>query len=883
MPTPRPDEESVFNAARRLPTPESREAYVAEACGDDRELRARVEALLVAHEDAPGFLESPPVECRAPAGAPIIEGPGTVIGPYRLLEQIGEGGFGVVFLAEQQQPVRRRVALKVIKPGMDTRQVTARFEAERQALALMEHPNIARVLEGGETATGRPYFVMELVRGVPVTEYCDRHHLTVRQRLELFATICHAVQHAHQKGIVHRDLKPSNILVSAPDGAPVAKVIDFGVAKALGQQLTDKTLFTQVVQMIGTPLYMSPEQAERGGLDIDTRSDIYALGVLLYELLTGVPPFDRARLETATYDEIRRMIREEEPAQPSTRIQTLGDTATTATSNRRTDPARLVRLLRGELDWIVMKCLEKDRRRRYPSANELALDLRRFLDGEPVTAGPATLRYKAWKVAHRHRALLGAAAAFALLLVAGSAVSVWMAVRATRAERNATMERDKAVKRLEQVERGIELLGSLFENLDPRAEEKDGKPLRALLGERLEEAVRQLEGETVGDPHAVARLQHTLAVSLVGLGHPEKAIALFTKARETFAAMLGPDHPDTLACMRNLAGAYQDAGNLELALPLYEEALRLTTAKLGPDHPDTVSRMSALAIGYRAAGRPDRALPLLEQALELTRARLGADHPDTIALMSSLGWSYRHAGKLEPALPLLEDALTRAQAKLGADHPSTLTTMSHLASAYRSAGKFQLALPLLEKTLELRRAKLGPDHPRTLISRNNLGLAYLEAGRTDLALPLLEETLRLGKARLGPDHPDVLATMNNLAMGWRGAGKPEKASILFEAVLELTRARLGSDHPNTLIALHNVASGHRSAGRLDQALALFEQAAVGVEKLRFEHEYADRIIRGLTLCQEQLGRHEQAESWRRKWLAARERAREPAGEKAGRR
>ena len=334
------------------------------------------------------------------------ERPGTIIGPYKLLEQIGEGGFGLVFMAEQQQPVRRKVALKILKPGMDTRQVIARFEAERQALALMDHPNIARVLDAGETGSGRPHFVMELVKGVPITDYCDQSRLTTRERLALFTHVCHAVQHAHHKGIIHRDLKPSNVMVTLHDGVPVVKVIDFGIAKALGQQLTDKTLFTGFAQMVGTPMYMSPEQAQLSGLDIDTRSDIYSLGVLLYELLAGVTPFDRERLRTVGYDEMRRIIREEDPPSPSTRLSTLGQAAVTVSAERQSDPKRLCRLLRGELDWIVMKALEKDRNRRYETANELARDVDRYLKDEPVQACPPSAWYRFRKFTRRHKTLL---------------------------------------------------------------------------------------------------------------------------------------------------------------------------------------------------------------------------------------------------------------------------------------------------------------------------------------------------------------------------------------------------------------------------------------------------------------------------------------------
>jgi eukaryotic-like serine/threonine-protein kinase len=426
---------SIFLEAIENHLPERWKAYLDQACvGHDR-LRQRVEVLLRAHAETNSLLDqglAAPSATNSELTSP--EAPGIVIGPYKLLEQIGEGGFGVVFMAEQLQPVRRKVALKVIKPGMDTRQVIARFEAERQALALMDHPNIARVLEAAETLSGRPYFVMELVRGLSMTEYCDQHHLPVHDRLELFINVCQAVQHAHQKGIIHRDIKPSNVLVTLHDGKPVVKVIDFGIAKAMGQQLTDKTLFTNFAQMIGTPLYMSPEQAEMSGLDIDTRSDIYSLGVLLYELLTGTTPFDKERLKQAGFDEIRRIIREEEPPKPSTRMSTVDQAATTASENRQSDRRKLSRLFRGELDWIVMKCLEKDRNRRYESASSFARDVERYLHNEPVQACPPSTWYRAHKFARRQKAVLAVAASLFLavaVIVIGLPVGVLL-----RGERN---------------------------------------------------------------------------------------------------------------------------------------------------------------------------------------------------------------------------------------------------------------------------------------------------------------------------------------------------------------------------------------------------------------------------------------------------------------
>jgi serine/threonine protein kinase/WD40 repeat protein len=436
-------EQSIFSAALEKEDPAERAAFLDQACAGDPALRQRIERLLERHRQPDSFLEAPAAVPAATVDDPITERPGTVIGPYKLLQQIGEGGMGAVFMAEQTEPVQRKVALKIIKPGMDSRHVIARFEAERQALALMDHPNIARVLDAGTTTTGRPYFVMELVKGLPITRYCDERHLTPRQRLELFIPVCQAVQHAHQKGVIHRDLKPSNVLVALYDGNPVPKVIDFGVAKATGPRLTERTLFTEFGQVVGTLEYMSPEQAELNQLDIDTRSDIYSLGVLLYELLTGTTPLERKRLKAGAMLEMLRLIREEEPPKPSTRLSTTEDLPSVA-ANRGLEPKKLRGLVRGELDWIVMKALEKDRQRRYETANGLALDVQRYLHDEPVEACPPSVGYRLRKFTRKHRALLTTAAAFAALLLLATVVSTWLAVEAMRAEAVAKEERDAA-------------------------------------------------------------------------------------------------------------------------------------------------------------------------------------------------------------------------------------------------------------------------------------------------------------------------------------------------------------------------------------------------------------------------------------------------------
>jgi serine/threonine protein kinase/WD40 repeat protein len=451
------DLKAVFSKALELAEPAERARYVAQACGENVQLRAEVESLLGALDKVGSFLEAPAAALGETVEEPRLgEGPGSVIGPYKLREPIGEGGFGVVFLAEQEQPLRRKVALKVLKPGMDTRQVVARFEAERQALALMDHPNIARVFDGGETAGGRPYFVMELVKGVPITQFCDQHRLGPRARLELFVQVCAAVQHAHTKGVIHRDIKPSNVLVTVHDVTPVVKVIDFGIAKALGRQLTDRTVYTGLAEMLGTPAYMSPEQAGLSGLDVDTRSDTYSLGVLLYELLTGTTPFDQQRFRTVGYDEICRIIREEEPPRPSTRISTLGQAAATVCVRRQSDPKRLRQLLRGELDWVVMKCLEKDRGRRYETASSLARDVERYLHDEPVRACPPSLGYRLRKYVRRHKVPALAGSLVLLALVAGIIGTTWGLIRATDAEADAISEakqKEQALTAAQQSER----------------------------------------------------------------------------------------------------------------------------------------------------------------------------------------------------------------------------------------------------------------------------------------------------------------------------------------------------------------------------------------------------------------------------------------------
>jgi len=875
--------QAVFLAAIEQHDLAHRAAFADGECGADFALRQRVEALLRAHDQPDSLLDQPvvasaplaegalvqpcdvgankgtagptdpprdptpsPDGTNRPAPRPISEGTGSLIGPYKLREKIGEGGMGVVYLAEQEKPVRRRVALKIIKPGMDTEQVVARFEAERQALAIMDHPSIARVFDASATDTGRPYFVMELVKGVPITDYCDTVHLTPKERLQLFIPVCRALQHAHQKGIIHRDVKPSNVLVAMQDGKPVPKIIDFGIAKATEQRLTERSLFTQHGAILGTLEYMSPEQADMSAMDIDTRTDVYALGVLLYELLTGSTPLQRARLRQSGNAEILKRIREEEPPKPSTRLSESKESLPSVAAQRGTEPARLTKLVQGELDWIVMKAIEKDRTRRYETANGFARDIERYLQGDPVEAGPPATAYRLRKYARKHRAALVTAGAFAALLAAAAVISAVLAVRATNAEGLANrrlddVERanvattkalaetmkakkttDTALKQSEearaQAEAVSKYLVEAFRKPDPS---QDGRALKVV--DLLDQAVAKLDAEFAGSPKIKGELLDALGQTYLGLGLPEKAVECFTTAWAVWEVALGPDDANTLTSRNNLAVSYRAAGRTTEAIALNEQTLKLRTSKLGPDDPDTLTSRNNIADAYVAGGRTSEAIAMHEETLRLMTSKLGPDHPNTLANRGSLAVAYHAAGRMSEAIAMEEVSLKLHIAKLGPDHPYTLRSRDNLAAFYQSTNRTPRAIAMHEEILKLRESKLGPDHPETLISRNNLAEAYAAAGRTNQVIVMHEENLKLRTAKLGPDHPDTLVTRNNLAAAYAAAGRTNQAIAMHEESLKLRTAKLGPDHPDTIVTRNNLAASYAAGGRTNQAIAIHEE------------------------------------------------------------
>jgi tRNA A-37 threonylcarbamoyl transferase component Bud32 len=761
MPSTPPTEESIFAAALEKPSAAERAAFLDDACAGDVALRERVEGLLRSHEAADSFLQDPPAVARPTLDyRPLTEGPGTVIGRYKLLQLIGEGGFGAVYMAEQKEPVKRRVALKVIKLGMDTSEVVARFEAERQALALMDHPNIAKVLDAGATDTGRPYFVMELVKGVPITEFCDTNQLPARDRLGLFAAVCRAVQHAHQKGVIHRDLKPSNVLVTLHDGKPVPKVIDFGVAKALNQELTEKTLFTAYGHMVGTPAYMSPEQAEMSGLDIDTRSDVYSLGVLLYELLTGTTPLEAKRLRTAGLAEMQRLIREEEPPRPSQRVSTLGERLSVVARDRHCEPGRLQQLLRGELDWIVMRCLEKDRTRRYETAAGLANDVQRHLADEPVEACPPSAGYRLRKFARRYKVPLAVAAAFAGLLLAGAAASAWQAVRATAAERDAQAQRDAAqlaqkaaederqraqqqeAAAVREADKSRTLVGMLQELLgtaNPNATKGPDYTVRQLL----DDFAPVVGGRLTDQPEVEADLRLTIGQAYRHMRLDAKAEQQFRRALELRRQVFGPDH-------RKVAQAqtwFAWSRHLQLDYSGAEEQAREALAilrRLDDPGEDLASTLRILAFTYEFRGKnlPEAEAMIREALAVAERCAAGKPTPLVVEVTDALAHVLGTQGRSAEALLVATRAVELHRIIHGDQHPGTAFGLWILGANHLALRQFAEAERALREALAIfRRAHGSQPHTHTLLALQTLGYVFYAQFRDEEADAVVRECL----------------------------------------------------------------------------------------------------------------------------------------------
>jgi serine/threonine protein kinase len=860
-------EETLFHEALARPLVE-RAAFLDQVCAGQPQLRAAIEALVAAHE-ALGSLQNRPLTSGQPTPEsdnpmsttdhhPKMEPGGVIAGRYTLQERIGEGGMGEVWVAKQTEPVKRKVALKLIKAGKDSKAVLARFDQERQALALMDHPNIAKILDGGLTYDRRPFFVMELVNGLPLNRFCDQAKLTPRERLELFVPICQAVQHAHQKGIVHRDLKPANILVTLYDGEPIPKVIDFGLAKAIGNKLTEESLSTQFGSVVGTLEYMAPEQAGYSGIDIDTRADIYSLGVILYELLTGLRPIDAERANKAALAEMIRIIQEEEPSKPSTRLST-DESLPSLAALRGTEPKQLMALLRGELDWVVMKCLEKQRERRYETASGLARDLQRFLADEPVEARPPSAGYRFRKLFKRNKGIVLAASLVLAALIAGMAGTTFGFIRASvRAEgerlakldaeikkaeaetqkARAEAEKQKAEeeKRIAQAVRDFlqyRLLGQADLRLQANALLRAGSSaanaernptIRELLVRAAKElAADKIEANFPNQPLLQAEILKTVGDTFRGIGDHERAVGFLQRSATLGKEHLGADHPDTLGTLNTLAWACLEAGHLKDAIALFEQVSEVRKRKLGADHRDTLGTLHNLACAYHAAGERKEAIALFEQVRVAQVRNLGADHPDTLTTMINLASAYHNAGEWKEAIKLFEQVRDAHMKKLGVDHPDTGVTLNNLALAYLAVGRLNEAIALFEQVRDFEVKKLGADHPYTFTTLNNLALAYRSAGKLEEALELLQQVYAASVKKLGTDHPSTLTALNNLAAAHLALGRLNEATKLFEQVRDARMKKLGADHPDTIITLNNLASAYRNAGKLKEALELLEQ------------------------------------------------------------
>ncbi len=795
-----------------------REDFVRRACPGSSE---QVEALSLLRSlgRAQGFMAQPTSDDRGPGMRDI---PGSVIGRYRLLEQIGEGGFGAVFMAEQREPVQRLVAVKIIKLGMDTKSVIARFEAERQALALMDHPNIAKVLDAGATPEGRPYFVMELVKGEPITQYCDQNGLNITERLELFAQVCRAVQHAHSKGIIHRDLKPTNVLVGVQDGRARARVIDFGIAKATDRRLTEKTLFTEFRQLIGTPEYMSPEQAS-GGVDIDTRTDVYSLGVLLYELLTGQTPFDAKMLRSAAFAEMQRIIREEEPEAPSTRLSKARDLLPAVAARRRLEPQNLNELVRGELDWIVLRAIEKDRSRRYESAGNFAADVERFLSGQAVEAAPPSRAYRVRTFVRRHRTGVLAAGLVLAALVGGLGIAVWQAAVASRERHSARLAAEEAQAARDDAEKRRAEIQTIA---DFQASQLRGVDLR-VMGNRLRDDL-------------LASARQGMARAKL----PESEI----ESRQAQLAALMSD--------ANLA----DVSRRTLDSAVLSRAADAARASF-PDQP-LVRAGLLVTIGDTMArlGLTVSAATNFEEGIELRRRLLGNSHAETLSAEARFATILGERGELQRAEDLLRDVLARQRQRGPEGELGAIDALSDLSLVLRRRGNFAEAERLTKEVVEARERLHGPDDARTLGAVGNLGLFLFGRGRHEESEACFRRAVE-GFTRLrGEHHVEVYRALENLGIALRNQDKLQDAEAVTRRALDGRRALQGDDHPDTIRSLANLGDVLQRMERYDESIGLIRDAAKRRQKaLGDEHSETLESIQDLGVVLHRAGRDREAE------------------------
>ena len=848
----------LFDLAFDLPAA-ARSAFLRDQCGDDAALLQRLQAMVAAAEDGQ-FLTNPTgaVPAGPPpsgnGGEPVGEGPGTWIGPYKLLQQLGEGGFGVVFMAEQQQPVARKVALKVIKLGMDTKHVVARFEQERQALALMDHVHIARVLDAGATATGRPYFVMDLVKGAPIVDYCDKNSLSIEDRLELFAQVCAAVQHAHGKGIIHRDLKPSNILVTTQDGRPLAKVIDFGIAKATAQKLTDKTLFTEHHQVIGTLQYMSPEQAA-GSLDIDTRTDVYSLGILLYELLTGSTPFDQRTVRDAMFGEIQRMICEVDPPRPSTRLHESRETLASIAAHRGIEPRRLGALLRGELDWIVMKALEKDRARRYDTADGLLLDVRRYLAGDAVAAAPPSAGYRLRKLVRRHRAVVVAAAAVMLALALGLVAFAWQAsIAAEQRDRAVGLQESEGKARLaaeENEQRAVAAArrAEAAQQQEAKARERaetitdfvvtalragdsvnPGGGQQVTVLEAMENAIADLEaGRFEADAETAAALKKTISIVISNNGQPARALALATAALELYERQHQGDHAEVASCLNDVAIVLGRLGREREAEPLMARSLAMYRRLQPADSAHIATLLNNLGDLRSDLGRPADAEPLLRQALAIYERLQPGDHIDKAKCIDNLASVRSGLGHEDEAESLYAEAVAMRRRLYQGDHPDLAVGINNLAGARVRNGRLEAAEPLFAEALAMKRRLFRGDHPEVAEALANLGFVRNDLDRIDEAETLIQEALAMRQRLFPGDHPQTAHSLFTLAALRMRKGPPEAAEPVCIAALAMHQRLYPGDHIGVAICLANLA---RMQHRLQKHAAARDGFDAAVAMLR---------------------------------------------------